>query len=212
MSRCTAAILKMQQSGASKTGRLTLMTASLLLASCGGGSNASTSPSASCSVVQLEAEIGASLALAPSEVDFSFAVERSDGRRYIYQRGASTLNSTYESASSSKMVTSVIILRLVEQGYLKLSDQPQTRIAAWPILQNDPLHAMNLSQLLSFTAGLHQEAACLNLPNANFEACVNSIAAANAGNGITPGQDGANDLFLARPKGRKAEPFTELFG
>ena len=29
--------------------------------------------------------------------------------------------------------------------------------------------------------------------------------------GITPGQDGANDLFLARPKGRKSEPFTELF-
>ena len=30
--------------------------------------------------------------------------------------------------------------------------------------------------------------------------------------GVTPGQYGANDLFLARPKGRKAEPFTELFG
>ena len=30
--------------------------------------------------------------------------------------------------------------------------------------------------------------------------------------GIAPSQHGANDLGLARPKGRKAEPFTELRG
>jgi CubicO group peptidase (beta-lactamase class C family) len=192
----SAATLPVAFIEAKPTNRLTMLAASLLLASCGGGSssnNAASNPTpvvaASCSVAQLEAEIGASLALAPSEVDFSFAVERADGRRYTYHRGASTLDTSYESASSSKLVTAVIILRLVELGYLKLTDQPQARIAAWPIAANDTLHSMTLSQLLSFTAGLNQEPACINLPNANFESCVNSIATANAGNDITPGQE-----------------------
>lgn len=185
--------LKTPQSRTGKTGRLALLSVSLLLASCGGGSNVGNSivekiPPASCSLTQLESELGASLALAPSEVDFSFALERQDGRRYSYHRGNSTLETSYESASTSKMVTAVIILRLVERGYLKLSDLPQSHIAAWPIAASDPLYAMNLSQLLSFTAGLSQEALCINLPNANFEACVNTIATANASHDITPGQ------------------------
>lgn len=58
----------------------------------------------------------------PSEVDFSFSVERQDGRRYSFSRGASTLQTSYESASTSKLVSAVIILRLVERGYLNLSD------------------------------------------------------------------------------------------
>lgn len=129
-----------------------------------------------------------SLAQVASEVDFSFALERQDGRRYQYHRGSSTLDSSYESASTSKLVSAVIILRLVELGYLSLNDQPQTRIPTWPIPPGDPLYAMNLSQLLSFTAGLKSEAACINQASANFQACVNSIAMSNLGNGLTPGQ------------------------
>lgn len=143
---------------------------------------------APCSVTQRESELDSALASANSEVDFSFSVERADGRRYTYNRGTSTLQSSYESASSSKLITAVIILRLVDQGYLKLSDRPQDRIGSWPIGSADPLYNMTLTQLLSFTSGLTQEPLCLNLAGASFENCVNNIANANAGYGIVPGQ------------------------
>ena len=102
-----------------KTQVLSLCVASVLTVGCGGSST--TPPSTGCSTTQLETTLNTDLARATSEVDFSFAVERQDGRRYSYQRGASTLQTSYESASTSKLVSAVIILRLVEQGYLSLS-------------------------------------------------------------------------------------------
>lgn len=148
----------------------------------------SGNPSSSCSVTQLESDLNAQLAALSSDVDFSYSVERSDGRRYTYQRGSSTMQTSYESASTSKLVTSVVILRLVQQGYLNLTDRPQDRISGWPIGSGDSLYNMTLAQLLSFTSGLTNEPVCLNLGGSNFEICVNTIATSNAGNGITPGQ------------------------
>ena len=129
----------------------------------------------------------AGLARADSEVDFSFAVQRKDGRVFTYNRGASTLQTFYESASTSKIVSSVIILRLVEQGYLHLTDRPQDYISSWPIGSGNSLYPMTLENLLSFTSGLTQEPPCLNDPNAGFESCVDTIASTNAGNGLVPG-------------------------
>lgn len=164
-----------------------------LLAGCsGGGSDTplATPPvtGPSCSVAQLEGAMESTLAQTSSDVDFSFSVERQDGRRYSYNRGGSTLQTSYESASTSKLVSAVVILRLVEQGYLSLSDRPQDRIPAWPIGSGDTLYSMTLAQLLSFTSGLTTEPICLNAGSAIFDDCVNSIATTNAGNGITPGQ------------------------
>jgi CubicO group peptidase (beta-lactamase class C family) len=128
------------------------------------------------------------LSQAVSEVDFSFAVERQDGRRYTFNRGSSTLNTTYESKSASKLVSAVILMRLVEQGYLALSDPPQNYIEAWPIGGGDPLSGMTLAQLLSFTSGLTEDPACLNAGSSDFEDCVLTVASTNAGNGNVPGQ------------------------
>jgi len=166
---------------------------SVLASACGGGDGEPvTTPVAACSVSQLEAAMEATLAQTTSEVDFSFSVERQDGRRFNFNRGASTLQTSYESASTSKLVSAVIILRLVEQGYLNLTDRPQDHLTAtvWPIADTDTLSSITLSNLLSFTSGLTQEPpfpSCLNAGTANFEACVTEIANANAGNGITPG-------------------------
>jgi CubicO group peptidase (beta-lactamase class C family) len=132
---------------------------------------------ASCSITELENGLDSAFAKVKSKVDFSFAAERRDGRRYRYQRGASTLQTSYKSASTSKLVTAVVILRLVERGYLNLSDRPQDHIAAWPFNRADPLFEMTLAQLLSFTSGLVVD----------FERCVIKIADANAGEGGTPG-------------------------
>jgi CubicO group peptidase (beta-lactamase class C family) len=87
------------------------------------------------------------------------------------------------------MVSAVIILRLVEQGYLSLADKPQRYITTWPLASTDPLFNMTLEQLLSFTSGLTTEPPCQNFGGSSFESCVNTIATTNAGNGITPGQE-----------------------
>jgi CubicO group peptidase (beta-lactamase class C family) len=160
-----------------------------MVAACGSGGD--SAPAVSCSVSRLdtlEAQMGAALAQAVSEVPFSFAVERQDGRRYSYNRAGSTLQTTYESKSASKLVTAIMILRLVEQGYLGLAERPQDRIAAWPIGGGDPLFGMTLAQLLSLTSGLTDSPPCLINGSADFEACVINIASANALNGSIPGQ------------------------
>lgn len=177
-----------------KTGLVSLFLGSTLAAGCGGGGS-SPPPAPTCSTTELEAALDAGLTQAVSDVDFSFSVERPDGRRYHFNRGVSTLQTSYESASTSKMVTAVIILRLVEQGYLNLSDRPQDRISAWPIASNDSLYNLTLTQLLSFTSGLITGPGCLNNGSADFEACVINIANTNAGNGRAPGQE----FYYANP-------------
>lgn len=152
-------------------------------------------PTAACPVTQLEADMDAVLAQTVSEVDFSFAVERLDGRRYTFNRGVSTLQTSYESASTSKLVSAVIILRLVEQGYLNLTERPQDRINTWPIVSSDPLYNMTLAQLLSFTSGLTASPPCVDARNVNFETCVINIANSSAGNGRIPGQQ----FFYSNP-------------
>lgn len=162
----------------------------VLTSGCGSGGDSASA--VSCPVAQtgaLESQMDAVLAQAVSEVPFSFAVERRDGRRYTFNRAGSTLQTPYESKSASKLVSAVILMRLVEQGSLALSDRPQDRIVAWPIGGGDSLFNMNLAQLLSFTSGLTQDPACLNVANPGFEACVLSVASDNAGNGKVPGQE-----------------------
>ena len=168
-----------------------LLSAISVIGGCGGSGGATQPTVPSCSVTQLETGMNAVLSQTASEVGFSFSVERQDGRRYTFNRGVSTLQTSYESASTSKLVSAVIILRLVEQGHLNLSDKPQDRISTstWPIGNSDSLYGMTLAQLLSFTSGLTAEPACLNFDGSNFETCVTNIANSNAGNGITPGQE-----------------------
>jgi CubicO group peptidase (beta-lactamase class C family) len=171
-----------------KAGLIASLIACVVAVGCG-GTGTHPAPGPACSTIQLEADMDAVLALTASEVDFSFSLERQDGRRYNFSRGVSTLQTSYESASTSKLVSAVIILRLVEQGYLSLTDRPQTWIGSWPITSGDTLYNLTLAQLLSFTSGLTDEPLCLNAGGYDFETCVTNIATTNAGNGITPGQE-----------------------
>ena len=162
----------------------------VLVAGCGaGGDSAAASSCTAAQTAQLEAQMDATLSQAVSEVDFSYAVQRRDGRRYSFSRGNSTLQTNYQSASVSKLVSAVIILRLVQQGHLSLASRPQDFIAGWPIGSGDSLFPMTLAQLLSFTSGLTVEPACLNDPGSDLESCVLSIASTNAGNGLVPGAE-----------------------
>jgi CubicO group peptidase (beta-lactamase class C family) len=164
-----------------------------VVAGCGGGGS-SDGPriiAASCSpaqVSQLEAVMDDTLSRVESDVDFSFAVERSDGRRYVFNRGASTMQTSYQSASMSKMIAVVIILRQVELGVLSLDSRAQDLIRTWPISGSDPLAGMTLAQLLSLTSGLSIDVSCMDSATANFETCVNTIASSNIRNGFAAGQ------------------------
>ena len=193
-----------------RTGFLPLFISCTIVAGCAGGGS-SPPPVPTCSVTDLETALDTGLAQAVSDVDFSFAVERSDGRRYNYSRGSSSMQTSYESASTSKMVSAVIIMRLVEQGYLNLSDQPQDRINTWPIGSTDSLYGITLAQLLSFTSGLTTEPTCLNSGISDFETCVTNIANTNASNGNTPGQEfyyASTHLQVAGLMAVKARGFT----
>ncbi|HEU4647240.1 MAG TPA: serine hydrolase domain-containing protein [Burkholderiales bacterium] len=157
----------------------------LLLSAVAAGCGSGMETSASCPVSQqnaLEAQMDATLGQAASEVDFSFSVDRQDGRRYTYNRGGSTLQTSYESKSASKLVTAVMILRLVEQGHLALAHQPQSYIGSWPI------GGITLAHLLSLTSGLTVDPDdCLNNGNSDFEDCVLRVADVNP-NPNVPGQ------------------------
>lgn len=158
----------------------------LAMGGCSGG-DVTDLPSL-CSTTELEQALTTQLNTYVTDTDFSLLLTRSDGRDYEFERGDSHVDTLYESASTSKWVTAVVILRLVQQGSLSLEDHPQDHIDNWPITDSsDPLYGITLRELLSFTSGLESEPACLNLAQGNFSTCVNNIASTNAGKTVTHG-------------------------
>lgn len=148
-------------------------------------------PTPKCSTSDLqkrETQLNDALAAHNIEEDFTFTIEKPSGRNFTYNKGASTINTSYRSASSSKWVASSIILRLVDKNKLALTDKPQEKIPGWPITSADPLFNMTLADLLSFRSGLVSDHLCLNLKISNFETCVRNIVKENALNGKVPGQ------------------------
>ncbi len=123
-----------------------------------------------------------------TDIDFSLYLETELGRTFTFNRGESTLLTSYRSASTSKWVSAAIILRLVDRGMLALQDHPQDHIPSWPIEPSDPLYDLTLSQLLSFTSGLKLVPECVSDPLSNMETCGRQIALRNAGKGHQPGE------------------------
>ncbi|WP_317932234.1 serine hydrolase domain-containing protein [Halioxenophilus sp. WMMB6] len=151
---------------------LVSLAAALLLASCGGSSGSGSQAS-------IEAELEQILSSIATDSDFTLLVQANDGTQYSYSRGNSTAETSYRSASTSKMVTATIILRLVEDGILSLSDHPQAYLDFWPTSGN--LSQITLRDLLSFTSGLTEEPLCINNPLADFANCVAQLASSNSG-------------------------------
>lgn len=124
-----------------------------------------------------------------TDTDFTLYLEAEDGHSFVFSQGRSTLLTPYASASTSKWVTAVIILRLVDQGLLSLNDHPQDHIPGWDIHPSDTLYNITLSDLLSLTSGLINDPVCLNSTDADFKTCTRRIATINAGNGKIPGAE-----------------------
>ncbi len=156
----------------------------LLITSCGGSEGDVSSTTGAC-----DSQLTSSLQQLETNEDFTLLLSDRHGSLFQFSRGASSPQVSYKSASTSKLITAVVILRLVDQGYLSLGDRPQNHILNWPIGAGDTLFDMSLEQLLSFTSGLTVEPLCINNPLANFENCVQEIALSNRGNGAIPGDE-----------------------
>ena len=151
----------------SKSPSIFLLVICILLTSCDGSSNSSKdtleetpkdpNTGTQCSRSDIEETLQTTLNTMATDADFSFYIEDSTGENFAFNRGASTLNTAYRSASTSKWIATAAILQLVDDGTLSLSDKPQDHlsISEWTIDSLDPLYNLTLGQLLSFTSGLY---------------------------------------------------------
>jgi len=78
-------------------------------------------------------------------------------------------------ASASKLVSGMVLLRLVDQGKLSLG-ATTGEVLGW----TGPNAAITLAHLMSFTSGLAREASCTIKPNLTLAACVDEIRDATA--------------------------------
>jgi CubicO group peptidase (beta-lactamase class C family) len=115
------------------------------------------------------------------EPSFTLALETASGHRFVYSHGGSSLEASYESASTSKWVAAAVVLDLVDQGKLSLLADPADYLPFWE------KRGVTLSQLLSFTSGFSKEPLCLNLPKGNFADCVQRAYEDNVGVAPAPG-------------------------
>ena len=96
-------------------------------------------------------------------------------KRFEKMYGTFAPNQRVAIASASKLVSGLVLLRLVTQGYLSL-DSTTASVLGW----SGPNGAITLRQLLSFTSGLLPEAPCTLLPNITLADCVEQIATSTA--------------------------------
>jgi CubicO group peptidase (beta-lactamase class C family) len=183
--------------------------------SAGAGATPSTCESERASLEQAMAaalDAAADDASITNAPDFTVALETADGHRFVHSHGDSSLQTSYESASTSKWVAASVILDLVDQGKLRLDDAPSDYLPFWEA------QGVTLAQLLSFTSGFSKEPLCLNLPNENFEECVQRAYENNVD--IAPEPGSAFDYSsvhlqvagLMAVKASGAENFDALFG
>lgn len=184
-----------------------------------GGVPASSAGASACSAERAELERAMSDALEQAAVDpnitavpdFTLALEAKDGHRFEYSHGDSSLDTVYESASTSKWVAAVVILNLVDQGVLSLDDEPSRYLPFWQV------PGVTLAQLLSFTSGFSKEPLCFDLKAADFADCVQRAYELNAE--VAPPPGSAFDYSsvhlqiagLMAVRAAKAASWAELF-
>ena len=169
-----------------------------LIFSCtGSGASPTNTTCTGEQLTQLEHSMTSTLISTPTDTDFTLMLESADGRTYSVSTGASTSATSYESASTSKLVTAVVILSLVDQGTttLTLDSKPQDLISFWTPMVGTPASKVTLRHLLSFTSGFMTEPdpvspallGCLDRQIQIFEDCVQQIYNTNKDNNIEPG-------------------------
>lgn len=155
-----------------------------VLISCGGGGSSSDSNNGEQNteysgdaeevlMAEIEDDLHQFLDQYDADTNFTIIIKTESGHVLQHSIGTSTENTSYESASSSKMVAATVILSVVQAGGLSLEDSPQDHISFWP--DNGDISTITLRDLLSFTSGLINEPLCVHLPNRDFAECVETI-------------------------------------
>ncbi len=141
----------------------------------------------SCDQAAAATALVAALDAVETDVDFTLLLRDSAGRDFSHSIGASTAQTVYESASTSKWVAAAAILELVDQGGLDLDDNPQDYIDSWTTEAGSPLSSITLAHLLSFTSGLEQTPLCMSFAGADFVDCVATLHDNNYASPVEPG-------------------------
>ncbi|MBA3880925.1 MAG: serine hydrolase [Sphingobium sp.] len=107
---------------------------------------------------------------------------------YRYQKGNFPSNRVTPIASASKFIAGVAIMRLVERGVMRLTDNPQRYLTYWTSDPADPRSRVTLQQLLSFTSGFNAEETdqgCIRDATTTIAVCARSYY--DRGLGSAPG-------------------------
>lgn len=125
--------------------------ASLLLAACGGGGDSDGAPARTYDFSAFEAEVDRFIATTEG-IDGvgAILVDREEGVIFQKSFGAFTDDRVYLLASSSKMITAGVLMRLADEGLLDMDEPIADFIGEW----GDANPAITPAQLVSNSSGL----------------------------------------------------------
>jgi serine-type D-Ala-D-Ala carboxypeptidase/endopeptidase len=109
-----------------------------------------------------------------SVANAALIVGNGTGVRLRYEKGIFKLTDTHLVASASKMMSGLTILKLVDEGRLSLSDNPQKYLTYWTSDPADPRSRITLGQLLAFTSGFNTTdtpSNCVSNATTTLQAC-----------------------------------------
>ena len=105
-----------------------------------------------------------------------------DGRLFVAEKGTATVGSNYLTASFTKVYVGAIVMKLIQDGIMSLTDKPQDYLTWWTAV--DERKDVTVQQLLSFTSGFvvtnasDESVTCVDVQNnsaTTLEQCVKSI-------------------------------------
>jgi serine-type D-Ala-D-Ala carboxypeptidase/endopeptidase len=196
------------------------------LTSCGGGDTAGSlsPPSAPApSPPPPPPPVTDKWAAVKAELDnFSVAnagiiIGNAQGVRLRYEKGTFKLTDTHLVASASKMMAGLTILKMVQDGQMSLTDNPQKYLPYWTTNAADPRSRITLAQLLGFVSGFNQSdtpSNCISNPNTTLQLCAQDYY--NQGISSVPGASFAYGNAHLEIAGAMAEiaggkPFSQLY-
>ena len=117
--------------------------------------------------------------------DIAVILGNRDGIQFTHSKGDLNTSSIVPIASASKWLSAMILMRLVEEGVLSLSDNPQDYLSFWTESSDDARSRITLAHLLSFTSGFEgstglgaqEGVACIEDAETTIEACAEAIFA-----------------------------------
>jgi hypothetical protein len=134
---------------------------------------------------EVEAALREAISAHDTTIPFTLLLGNENGTFFEDSKGDSSSTTLYASASTSKWVTSAVILSFVDE--LELDTPAFEAIDWWTDDAADPRSEVTLRHLLSFTSGLQSSTdhLCVLVGAGSFENCVQNIYDA-AGDAIAP--------------------------